>query len=121
MAPAKTALMVIVGVVAVVALTMGSEAIALFVIAVVALMVLQFAGRGRPVAPNNSSATRRWYLWLAGAGAAFLSGFVALAINGDDDLSEPAWVIWMISWAAAALLGAIGLTLGATRLITNRD
>ena len=119
MTPARTALMVIVGVVALVALMMGSEAIALLVVALVALIVLQFAGRDRPIALTNPSTTRRWYLCLAGAAAAFLSGFAALAIDGDDNLSEPAWAIWIFSWTAAALLGVIGLTLGATRLITN--
>jgi hypothetical protein len=120
MKPTKTALMIVVGAIALVALMMGSEAIILLLVAVLALALLQLAGKDRPVTAGNSTATQRWYLWLAGAAAAFGVGFAALAIDGDDELSSTVWAIWMLSWATAALLGAIGLTLGATRLIANR-
>ena len=49
---------------------------------------------------------------------AFSIGFCALIIDGDDELSSATWATWatwMLSWAAAGVLGFIGLTLGATR------
>ena len=120
MATSKTVLMVIVGAIGLVALMMGSEAITLLLVAAVALTLLQLAGKDRPLTAVDSSAIRRWYLWLAGAAAAFGVGFAALAIDGDDELSSATWATWMLSWATAAVLAFVGLTLGATRLIANR-
>jgi hypothetical protein len=104
-----------------VALVMGSEAIALLVVAIVVLVGLQFAGKDRPITPTDPSMTRRWYLWVAGGAGAFLLGLGVLAVAEEDGgLSEVAWATWMFSWATAAVLGVIGLGLGATRVITHR-
>jgi hypothetical protein len=120
MKPTKTLLTVVAAAVALAALMMGSEAIAVLVVAIVVLVGLQFAGKDRPITPTHPSATRRWYQWMAGAASAFLLGLGVLAITEEDGgLSEVAWATWMLSWATAAVLGVIGLGLGATRLITN--
>lgn len=108
-------------VVALASVVIGSPVIAVLVVAIVALAGLQFAGRDRPIAPTDPSITRRWYQWLAAAACAFLVGLGALAIDGDNDLSTPAWATWMLSWTAAALCAAIGVGLAATRLLTHRN
>jgi len=120
MKPTKTVITVIAATIALAALAMGSEAIAVLVIAIVVLVGLQFAGKDRPITPTDPSMTRRWYLWIAGAAGAFLLGLGVLAVAEEDGgLSEVAWATWMLSWATAAVLGIIGLGLGATRLVTN--
>ena len=118
MKPTKTLLTVIAATVALAALVMGSEAIAVLVVALVVLVGLQFAGKDRPIAPTDPSITRHWYLWMAGAASAFLIGLGVLAVDGDD-LTSAGWTTWMLSWAGAAILGFVGLGLGATRLVTN--
>jgi hypothetical protein len=121
MKPTRTALTVIAATITLAALVMGSEAIAVLAVAIVVLVGLQFAGKDRPITPTDPSVTRRWYLWMAGAAAAFLLGLGVLAIAEEEGgLSEVAWATWMLSWAAAAVLALIGTGLGATRLITNR-
>ena len=35
-------------------------------------------------------------------------------------LTEIGWAIWMLSWAAATVVGLLGLGLGATRLFVSR-
>jgi hypothetical protein len=121
MKPAKTVLTVIAAVIALAALMMGSEAIAVLLVAIIVLVGLQFAGKDRPITPADPSMTRRWYLWVAGAAGAFLLGLGVLAIAEEDGgLSEFAWATWMLSWTTAAVLGVIGLGLGATRVITHR-
>jgi hypothetical protein len=120
MATTKRALMVIIGALALVALMMGSTAIILLIGALVALIGLQVAGKDRPIAADKSLTTDRWYLWLAGAAVAVAVGFGALATSTDGELNSAQWATWMISWAGAAVLGVIGLSLGARRLITNR-
>lgn len=119
MPAARTTLTVIAAVIALAALVVGSPAIAVLVVALVALGALQFAGRDRPIAPTVPSITRRWWIWLAGGAAAFLIGLAVVAIDGDD-LSTAAWATWLISWVAAILLAAIGIGLGATRLVVTR-
>lgn len=119
MKPTKTLLSVIAAAIALAALVVGSEALAVVAVAIVVLVGLQFAGRDRPVTPTDPSVTRRWYLWMAGAAGAFLLGLGVLAIDGDD-LTSAGWATWMLSWATAAVLALIGTGLGATRLITHR-
>lgn len=102
------------------AFVVGSPAIAVMVAALVVLGAVQFAGRDRPIAPADPSATRRWWLWLAGSAAAFLIGVAVVAIDGDDDLATAAWATWLVSWAAAVLLAAVGVGLAATRLAITR-
>ena len=120
MKPTKTALTVIAAVITAAALVVGSPAIAILVVAVVILIGLQFAGKDRPITPTDPSRTRRWYLWLAAAAGAFLVGLAVLAIDGDDELSSAAWATWMLSWASATVLGLIGVSLAATRLVITR-
>ena len=119
MKPIKTLLTVIAATVALAALVIGSEAIAVLVVAIVVLVGLQFAGKDRPITPTDPSITRRWYLWMAGAAGAFLLGLAVLAIDGDE-LTSAGWATWMLSWATAAILALIGTGLGASRLITHR-
>lgn len=116
----RTTLTVVAAVVALAAFVVGSPALAILVLALIALGVLQFAGRDKPIAPTDASITRRWWTWLAGSAAAFLIGLGAVAIDGDDDLSSAAWATWMLSWAAAIVLAVIGLGLAATHLVTAR-
>jgi hypothetical protein len=118
MKPTKTLLTVIAATIALAALVVGSEAIAVLVVAIVVLVGLQFAGKDRPITPTDPSMTRRWYLWIAGAAGAFLLGLGVLAIDGDD-LTSAGWATWMLSWATASVLALIGTGLGATRLVSN--
>lgn len=120
MPTARVTLTIIAAVIALAALVVGSPAVAVLAVAVVALLALQFAGRDRPIAPTDPAITRRWWMWLAAGATAFLIGLAAVAIDGDDDLSTAAWATWLISWATATLLAAIGIGLAATRIITTR-
>ena len=130
MAPAKTLLTVIAAAVALVGLMMGSEGGFVLVIALGALAALQYAGKDRPITANDPSTTRPWYLWLAAAAVLFAIGVGALVVLGDgetvtgqDDtslLGALAWIIWMLSWAAAAITFVLGTGLGAKRLIAIR-
>ena len=118
---ARSALLLGAAVAALLGLVMGSEAIALLVVAAFAIAVLVLAGNDRPITASDPAVTRHWYRWLVGAAAAFLAGIAVLAIDGDDDdLSEAAWTGWMLSWTTAALLALIGTGLGATRLLARR-
>ena len=120
MQPTKAVLTVLAATVVLAALVLGSEAIAVVAIAIVVLVGLQFAGKDRPITPTDPTVTRRWYLWMTGAAGAFLVGLGVLAIAEEDGgLSEVAWATWILSWATAAVLGVIGLGLGATRLVAN--
>ena len=118
MKPTKTVLRVIAATIALAALVVGSEAIAVLVVAIAVLFGLQFAGKDRPIAPTDPVITRRWYLWMGGAAGAFLLGLGVLAIDGDE-LTSAGWATWMLSWATAAILATVGVGLAATRLITN--
>ena len=119
MAQIKTPVTVIAATIALVALMMGSTAIPLLVVALVALVGLQFAGKDRPLARRDPSTARPWYVWLAGSAAVFLVGLVTVASDGDGELSNVVWTTWMLSWAAAVVLGLVGLGLGATRLVVG--
>lgn len=120
MKPTKTLLTVIAATIGLAALVMGSEAIAVLVVAIVVLVGLQLAGKDLPITPTDPSITRRWYIWIAGAAGAFLLGIAVVAIAEEDGgLSEVAWATWMLSWATAAVLALIGTGLGATRLISS--
>lgn len=118
MKPAKTILTVIAATITLAAVFVGSETIAVLVIAVVVLVGLLFTGKDRSITPTDPSITHYWYLWVTGAACAFVLGLGVLAIDGDD-LTSAGWATWMLSWAAAAVLGVIGLGLGATRLLTS--
>lgn len=120
MPAARTTLTVIAVVIALAALVVGSPAIAVLAVALVAGAALQLAGRDRPIAPTAPRVTRRWWTWLAAGAIAFLVGLVAVAVDGDDDLSTGAWATWLISWATATVLAVIGISLAATRLILTR-
>jgi hypothetical protein len=112
----KTMLSVVAATLALAAAAMGSEAVAIFVLAIVALLGLQLAGKDRPIAAHDPSITRRWYIWLAAAVGLYLLGFVFLAFW----LTEVGWAIWMLSWAAATVVGLLGLGLGAAHLFVSR-
>jgi len=120
MASAKIALMVIIGAVALITLMLGSAAVIPFFLALAALLALQFGGRERPVRASDLSASRRWYLWLAGAAAAFVVGLIALATDGDNELNTLQWTTWMASWALAVVFAGVGCTLCVSRLVANR-
>ena len=121
MKPTKATLTVIAAVIAAAALVVGSAAIAILVVAIVVLIGLQFAGKDRPITPTDPSLTRRWYLGPAAAAGAFLVGLGVVVIAEEDGgLSEVAWATWMLSWASAAVLGLIGVSLAAIRLAATR-
>ena len=119
--PATTPLTIAAAVAALVGLLMGSEAIAVVVVALAALAALVVAGRQRPTTRADPSPTRLWYWWLASAAGLFLAGcgVVAVTENEGGDLPEAAWATWMISWATAAVLTLVGLGLAGARLITR--
>lgn len=120
MKPTKTVLTVIAATIALAALAMGSEAIAVLTVAIVVLAGLQFAGKDRPITPTDPSITRRWYFWMAGAAGAFVFGLGVVVVTEENGgLSEVAWATWMLSWATAAVLAVIGVGLGATRILSN--
>jgi hypothetical protein len=114
--PNKIALSVVAASLALAAAATGSEATAIFVLAIIALLGLQLAGKDRPIAAHDPSITRGWYIWLAAAVALFMFGFMFLAFW----LTEIGWAIWMLSWAAATVVGLLGLGLGVTHLFMSR-
>lgn len=120
MTSTRTGLSILAAGVAVAALVVGSPAIAMLDVAIVALIGLQFAGQDHPITPSDPSLTRRWYLWLASAAGTSLIGFAVVAIDGDGELTTASWTTWIASWAAAAVLGMVGICLAVTRLVMTR-
>lgn len=71
----------------------------------------------------------RWYLWIVAGVVLFGIGFASLLIGdmadgpGNDGLTGTAegliYFTWVLSWAAAAATGVIGVTLGFINLATR--
>ncbi len=71
----------------------------------------------------------RWYLWIVAGVVLFGVGFAALLLGDlvdgpdNDGLTSTAegliYFMWVLSWAAAAATGVIGMTLGLVRLATR--
>ena len=90
---------------------------ALPLLAIFVALAMSARRHDQPIAAQAAAWAQRWYLWLAVAVGLFLIGLgIVAAANGD--LSTPAWAVWILSWLAAPIAGAVGLGLGATRLVT---
>lgn len=131
MAPAKTTLTVIVSAIALVALMIGSEAIAVLVVALAAIVAIQARRHDQPIASEVKDWGNRWYLWVAAAAVLFVVGVGALAVVGDGETASGAedtsvvnglaWLAWMLSWVGAAISAAMGVFLGAQRVRHRRQ
>ena len=49
-----------------------------------------------------------------------MAGLAVLFTADDGDLTTVAWVVWILSWLAAAIIAVVGLALGAIRFVHNR-
>lgn len=120
MSSGKTLLTIVAVIAGAVGLLIGSPAVAIPVIALVAIVALQASRHDQPIAAELTTWDARWYLWLAAAASFLLIGFGALLTEEAGGLSDVAWATWMLSWLTGAIVGAIGLGLGATRLFNRR-
>lgn len=116
----KTALVVAAVVLAAAALMIGSPSMFVLILALFAIGVLLARRNERPIASEFTAWSARWYYWIAAGAALFAIGFGALLTNEDNELSSAAWATWILSWLSGAVVAAIGLALGATRLISQR-
>ena len=117
---AKLVLTVIAAVAAAFGILLGAPIVAFPMLAVFAALALGARHHDQPIATEAADWGRRWYLWLATAAGLFLLGFAMLLTEEDGGLSSVAWAVWILSWLAAAIVAAVGLGLGATRVISQR-
>ena len=120
MSSAKHILVVLAAVAAAFGVLLGAPFVALPTIAIFAVLVLVARRHDRPIATEAAAWSERWYLWIAVAAGLFLVGLAVVAVDGDGELSTPAWATWILSWLGAAVLAAVGLGLGAFRLVGHR-
>jgi hypothetical protein len=64
--------------------------------------------------------SHRWFLWVAAAAIAFVVGAAMLVTADDGDLSTAAWVTFLVSWLAAAIIATIGVGLAVTHFVSHR-
>jgi hypothetical protein len=75
--------------------------------------------------PDGSPAPARggsWYRWLIAAALLIAFGlFVLAALEGttNEFVDGLKWITWILSWAAAAAVAAVGVTLGIARLLAR--
>jgi hypothetical protein len=93
---------------------------------------LAFTTRQADIDPDRDTARvaptagARWYWWLITATVLFAAGFGTLML-ADATLSEGdvsaigglMFFTWLLTWAAAAAAGAIGIALGTMRLVSR--
>src|SRR5262249_27655633 len=96
----------------------GSPVFVLLIAAPVALLAIMGRRHDRPIV-SDTDTTRRWYRWLLAGAGGFAIGFFVLALEGDDELSEPTWAISMLSWAVGTILVLFGLVLAVAHLLSR--
>lgn len=101
-------------------LVVGGPLVAVPLLAVLAVLAYRARRHNQSIATEAAEWGRHWYLWLAVAAIMFLVGSAMLFTANDGELSTAAWATFILSWLAAAIVAAIGLSLGATRLINHR-
>lgn len=69
-----------------------------------------------PVRSQQIAMTRYWYVWLGAGATLFAIGWLPLLFDDPSDLSSGGWLMWVVSWLAAMIAGAIGLILAALRV-----
>lgn len=121
MTSSKVTLTVIAAIAAAFGILIGAPIIALPLLAIVAALVISARRHDQPIQTQAAAWGARWYLWLAAAAALFLVGFAMLFTEEDGGLSSIAWAVWILSWLAAAVIAVVGVGLGATRLVRNRN
>lgn len=111
-------------VVAVIAGTAGLSFVfpplAVAVLLLAAGVVMQAGRHDRPITAELNAWSQRWHLWLVTCASFFLIGLGVLLTEGDQGLATTAWATLALSWVTGAVLGVIGLGLGATRFIKRR-
>jgi hypothetical protein len=60
---------------------------------------------------GGAPASRNWWRYLGG-GVAGIAVCALLANLGDDELAEPAWLIWMIGLLTSMVATSVGVVLG---------
>lgn len=120
MSSSKLILTVIVTIAAAFGILLGSQIIALPLLAILGLLVIGARRHDQPIAVEAAAWGRRWYRWLGVAAVLFVMGFAMLLTSEDGELSSVAWAVWILSWLAAAITAAAGIGLGATRFVSQR-
>lgn len=116
----KTLLTIVAVIVGAAGLVIGSPALAVPVMALLAVVAIQASRHDQPISAEVTAWSARWYVWLAAGVGFFLVGFGALFAADDGELSSVAWATWMLSWLSGAIVVVIGLGLGATQLASHR-
>lgn len=83
------------------------------------IVVIQSTRHDQPIRVEITAWGARWYLWVLAGAALFVIGFGALFTEEAGGLSELAWAVWILSWLAGAIVGVIGVGLGATRFASH--
>ena len=102
------------------AAVVGSPVLPIVILGGVGLLALGLRRRDRSGVPGPIP-PGRWYRCIGAGLASFLVGCAALVIDGDDELSEAVWSIWMLSWALGAVLVVYGVLVGGAVLIARRS
>jgi hypothetical protein len=116
----RVVLPVVTAVAAAAAVVIGAPFVALPLLVILAALVVAARRHDQPLAVETSRWAGRWVRWLVAGAGLFLLGLTVLAVDGDDELSTVAWAIWLLSWIAGGVVAAVGVGLGATRLLGQR-
>jgi hypothetical protein len=94
--------------------------LAVAVLVLAATVAIQAGRHDQPITTELTAWSARWHLWLVASAAFFFLGFGALLTEGDQGLTTAAWATWVLTWLTGAVLGGVGLGLGATRFVSRR-
>lgn len=120
MGTSKTALLIVAVIAGAAALMIGSPSVFVLLVAVAAIFAILARRHDRPIAAELTAWSERWYYWIALGALLFAVGFGALLTSEDNELSSAAWATWILSWLSGAVVAALGLALGVSRLLGRR-
>ena len=119
MSRGTTVAVVVLGTILVIAAAVGSPLLLVGIVALVGLGAVFVRRHDRPIvadAPRPPTGTGGW----RPGSPPSASAFVALAVDGDDELSESVWRIWAASWTLGLVLVLFGAVLATAHLMGRR-
>jgi len=97
----------------------GSPIFLLALVVVVALVLVGASRHDRPITADQPP-LGRWSTWGIAGVISIAIGIVVAVSAGGEELSEPVWAVWALTWFAGIVLLVISLVLGAARLARRR-
>lgn len=97
----------------------GTPIFLLAAAAVVAWIVVGARRHDRPITGDDPR-LGRWSSWAVGGVISIGIGAAVAASAGGDELSEPIWAIWALTWFTGIVLLGVAFVLGVARLAQRR-